>query len=158
MQEFLRSFVLLLIFLSVVGGIYLFLLPEGGLSETAAAVLSAVTLVCALSPLFGLARRLQGAELSFSPSVETRAADPALLEDAGRETVERVIGDALRQSTDVHYRTELTVHIGEDYGIDIQRVRLVFARRFPEEAEAAAALRAALGIDPEIGFEAEECT
>ena len=158
MQEFLRSFVLMLIFLAVVGEIYLFLLPEGGLSETAAAVLSAVTLVCALSPLFGLAERLRDARFSFAPSVETQSADPALLAAAGEETVERVIEETLRQITDAPYRAELTVHIGEDYGIDIPSVRLVFARRFPEQAEAAAALRGALGIDPEFGFESEECT
>ena len=155
MQELLRSFVLLLVFLSVTGGIYLYLLPEGGLSETAASVLSAVTLVCVLSPLFGLAQRLKGFDFSFALPAETAATDPAPLEAAARETAERLIGETVRRYTDEPYRVELTVHTDADYRIDIQRVRLVFERRFPELTDLAYALRTALGADPEFEFGSE---
>ena len=155
MPDFIRSFVLLLIFLAVAGGLCAFVLPEGATSDTAAAILSAVTLLCVLSPLFALRNGIKNAELSFAEPAPAETAGLSELEAAGRAVVENVIADTVAQYTDVPYRTELAVHIADDSSIDIQRVRVIFARSFPEAADLAFALKNALGIAPETAFESE---
>ncbi len=156
-MDLLRSFSLLLVFLAFAGVLYRFLLPSGRVSETAKAVLSAAALVCVLSPLFSAVRGLNAWDGSL-PSAEPPAFDAAYeaYAAAGRAAVQSVIDETVRGFTDVPYRTEIGVHIPEDLSIDIESVRIIFARRFENMNELMLQLKNRLGVAPAVETEAAE--
>ena len=154
-MEQIKTFALMLVFCAAAGFVYYLLLPSGGVSRTAKGVLSAVLLLCVLSPLFSF---LHLQTPSFAPQQES-AADggaAALLEESVRRRIEQTVRDTAAAFTDLPYETEITVHITQDYGINIETVRLIFGTEFPERAALREALAERLGFPAAVELREDE--
>ena len=147
-MEQLKTFALMLVFCAAAGLVYFLLLPSGKVSETAKGVLGAVLLFFALTPLFSFA----GMEIpSFSaaePQDYVGNGDAVL--SAAEQAVLRTVEDTVRRFTDLPFETELEMHITEDYCIDIEQVRLIFAAGLEDCETLRQALAEALGTVPEV--------
>ena len=147
-MEQIRSFALMLVFCAAAGLIYYLLLPAGKVSDTAKSVFSAVLLLAVLTPLFSFAGMQLPASTAAPP--ETDAYDADILLAAVRQQIEKTLEAVVRQFTDQPYETELTMHITEDNGINIEQIRLVFDSDFAEREPLMQALTQALGAAPEV--------
>ncbi len=150
MIETLRGFAVMLVFCAAAGLVYYFLLPSGRLSQTAKGVLSAVFLLCVLTPLVTLVR---GRLPEISPTPENASVyDYGYVEQAARETLTRTVEAAVRNVTNAPYELQADMYIAEDGGIHIERVSIVFGAYEPGAEALRDALTAALGFTPEMRF------
>lgn len=147
-MEELKGFALMLVFCAAAGLVYYLLLPAGSVSDTAKGALSALLLLCVLTPLFSFFRM----ELpSFSVEESSVAADGGETLLAAAETqVRQVIETVARGYTDLPFETEIVMHITENNGINMEQVRLTFPREFSGRAALTEALSEALGMPPDV--------
>jgi hypothetical protein len=147
-MEEIRTFALMLVFCAAAGLVYYLLLPSGRVSETAKGVLGAVLLFCVLTPLFSFVN----IEMPAFPEVQTEnyAENGDLLLAGAERAVRQTVESVVRQFTALPCETEIRMHITEDYGIEIEQVRLIFSAE-PEDGETLRqALTQALGAAPEV--------
>ena len=149
-METLKSFAVLLLFVSAACCIYYFLLPGGNVSKTAKKVLAAFFLFCVSAPLFSLWKT------GFAPDVwdlpeETQAvtagAEP--FASAGEAAVRREAARILDAAGAAPYSLRVETHIEDDLRINIRQVTVIFERDFAGRAEVIADLAAALGAPVE---------
>ena len=155
----LKSFALLLLFVSAACGVYYFLLPAGNVAETAKKLLSVFFLACAAAPLFTALRQGGTADLfSFPEETQSVAGGAEAFAAAGEQAVRRMAEGVLDARTDVPYELRVETHIGEDLRIDIQQVTVIFERDFAGRDELTAALTEALGarVRSEVKHAADE--
>ena len=143
-----RTFALMLVFCAAAGLVYYLLLPSGKVSETAKGVLSAVLLLCVLAPLFSFMH----IELPAFPEARTEnyAENGDILLAAAERAVRQTAESVVRQFTALPYETEIRMHITEDYGIEIEQVRLIFSAEPEDVGTLRQALTEALGTAPEV--------
>lgn len=143
--EKLKTFSLLLVFVSAAGCVYYFLLPSGNISKTAKRILSVFLLSAAVFPLFSLFSSTGTGSLPFAEPAATAAADTEPLlretEAALRREAERIV----RNYTETPCEIRAEIHITEDYGINLERLTVTFERDFPEREAATADLGAVFG-------------
>lgn len=148
-MEELKSWGLLLLFVSIGSLIYCFLLPGGAVSKTAKAVISIALMSLVFSPLFSVAGNISGYSFDFPDSYESEDYSYYVKEQA-RLATEAVIGDTVRKFTSVPYKTEIFININADNSIDIEYVGITFSAKPQHEKELIDALSEALGIIPHI--------
>ena len=125
-----RSAVLLLAFCAAAGLLFHFLLPEGGVSRTARALISLVMLSAVCAPLFGVMEYLGASVGENGVFGSFGEPDTAASRDLYRETVEaavgNVCGEIVKKYTNVPRKITVNAHITEENGIRIEHVRIVF--------------------------------
>ena len=145
-MEALKSFAVLLLFVSAACCIYYFLLPGGNVSKTAKKLLAVFFLFCVSAPLFSLWKT------GFDPGTwelpeETAAvtADAEPFAAAGEAAVRREAARILDAGASVPYTLRVETHIEDGPRINIQQVTVIFERDFAGRADVIAELTAALG-------------
>ena len=151
-MEEIKSWGLLMLFVSAGSLIYCFLLPSGAVSRAAKSVISIVLVCTLLSPVLKIYDAFSGAQFSFSEP-PTASDYSSIIEDSARSEIEKIISDSVRQFTSVPYETEIFINIGEDYGINIEYVRLTFSAAPQYEESITRTLYERLGIFPDIRVE-----
>lgn len=159
-MDTLREAVLLLSFCAVCGLLFHFLLPEGNVSRMAKTVMSLLMLCALCTPLFRVLDAFDGASGNSRIFSSFGERDTTFPEDLYRQTVEKevcgVCGDIVKKYTDVPYEITADVHISDDGGIRIERVRIVFDA-LPEGRDAIEKeITEACGIVPAIGVKHED--
>lgn len=151
-MEEIKSWGLLMLFVSAGSLIYCFLLPSGAVSRAAKSVISIVLVCTLLSPVLKIYEAFSGAQFSFSEPPATSDYG-SVIEDSAKAEIEKIISDCVRQFTSVPYETEIFINIGEDYGINIEYVRLIFSATPQFEENITKTIYERLGIFPDIRVE-----
>ena len=148
-MEDIKSWGLLLIFVSMGSLIYCFLLPSGAVSKTAKSVISIVLMSLVFFPLFSAVGNIPEYDFDLSDSIESEDYN-YLIKEQVKTATEEVIRDTVRKFTYVPYKTEIFVNINPDNSIHIEYVGITFSAKPQYEAELTDALYTALGIIPHI--------
>lgn len=153
-MESLKNTALLLLFASVMGLIYYFLLPSGKISQTAKSVFSVFMLLCVIGPLFSF----MNMEL---PDIDIEAYnDFAELDEnfisAVKNTVISQIDGVIKKYTEAPYDIEVSVNISSDKSINIEQVRIIFDSGFVVSEKMKDELSVKLGTEPIISEREEE--
>ena len=149
-----KSFALMLLFVSVALAVATFLLPSGQISKTAKAVMSVFMIFCVASPVFGVigkngdGRELLGIFSGFAAPDITENAD--VFAEEAAEKIKETLGLQIKKFTDISYNISVFADIGEDYVINIERVRISFDVRPDNLEEIAFALEKELGFMPDF--------
>lgn len=151
-MENLKSWGILLLFISAGSLIYCFLLPSGGISKTAKAVLSVCVLSCVCFPLFGVFSSFTDGKISFSPVVQIEDYEDIYITSA-RASAEALVKEIIRKYTTVPYKTEIFIDKTDDGSINIEYVGITFSAKPQHEKEMREALYNALLIVPDIKVE-----
>ncbi len=153
-METLKSFAAIMVFIAAAGFIYTFLLPSGKLSQTAKSVLSALVLLCSLSPLFSLAGQ---APPSFSAAeYEYKEEYNGLWLQTVKETLAAEVRKTVSRYTDQPFELFIDANITETYIININSVRLVFRAAPAGIDELRSALCELLGTGAVLEVQEEE--
>ena len=156
-MDSLENSVLLLLFCSVCGLIFHFLLPEGSVSRTAKAAMSLLMLCALCTPIFGVFDHLRSSGVDRVVFGGFGEADTTFPEEQYRralgEEVAALCGETVKKYTNVPYRITADVHISGDGVISIERIRIVFD--VPPEGRDAieTEIKERYGIIPEIKVE-----
>ncbi len=143
----------MMVFVSVAGFIYCFLLPAGGVSRMAKNLLSAIFLLLVLSPLFSFI----GQELPLQEQASAAYTENgALYAEAVKTALGKEINETVSKYTDLPYTLLLDAHISEDRVISIDRVRLSFSSAPGDETALLNALTDLLGTAPELEVQEDE--
>ncbi len=149
-----KSFALMLLFVSAALAAVTFLLPSGHISKSAKAALSVFMTLCVVAPVFGVIGKNSDARALLDIFSGFDAPDVAENADAFAKAAEEKITDALdakiTRLTDIPYNISLNTDIGEDFVINIERVRIQFSERPENLDEIAFALEKELGFMPEF--------
>lgn len=151
-MEDIKSWGLLMIFLSVGSLIYCFLLPSGSVSRLSKGVISIVVISAVFMPLFSVFEGLSGVSFSFSSPPETENVYD-FLEEEGRKAAEEIIKNTVRKYTAVPYETEIFINKEENGSININYVGITFSAAPQYEKALCEELTEALGIIPHIKVE-----
>lgn len=151
-MEDLKSWGLLLLFVSAGSLIYCFLLPSGSVSKMAKSVISIAFVCVAFMPLTSLAQLITDTDFSFSEVLPSEDFRP-YVEQSARQETEKIISGCVRKYTSVPYETEIFINIGEDLGIRIEYIRLVFSAKPQFEDDIVQAIYSQLGIIPDVRVE-----
>ena len=151
-MEELKSWGLLLLFLSAGSLIYCFLLPSGAVSKAAKAVISVVLMSLVFIPMFSAFGNMRAEDFMLSGEYETENYD-YFLEESVRSAAEEVIRTTVRKFTQVPYKTEIFINKTEEGSINIEYVGITFEARPQYEENLTDALYEALGIIPDIRVE-----
>jgi len=153
-MEAVKNSALMLLYASVMGLIYYFLLPSGKISQTAKSVLSVFMLLCVIQPLFSFMNmELPGINLQEYEKFED--IDGELI-SAAENTVTSLIDSVVKKYCDEPYSIDVSVNILSDKSINIKQVRIVFEKGFIPEEEMINELELILGAPPEISVREEE--
>ncbi|MBQ2759783.1 MAG: hypothetical protein IJE93_08455 [Clostridia bacterium] len=147
---------ILLLFVSVGGYIYYYLLPSSSVSDTAKAVLCVFSLSAVCAPLFGAFSDINTDIFDFE-AYSTMNEEEALSFYAQQalKTVEEKTAEAVQKYTAVPYKLETDVNISEDYSINIEYIRLIFEKEIGDISELLFALEEVFGFIPEITVQNE---
>ena len=154
--ENIKSWALLLLFVSVGGYIYYYLLPSSSVSDTAKAVLCVFSLSAVCVPLFGAFSDINADIFDFE-SYSTMNEEDALefYAETARKTIEEKTLETVRQYTAVEYKLETDINISEDYSINIEYIRLIFEKEIGDTYDLSRALEEVFGFIPEITVQNE---
>lgn len=153
-METLKNTALLLLFASVMGLIYYFLLPSGKISQTAKSVLSVFMLLCAMEPLFSF-MNMEMPDIDFYAYNDFADLDDEFI-SAAKKTVISKIDGVIKKYTETPYDIEVSVNISADRSIDIEQVRIIFDKGFVPAGEMKEELALTLGTEPLISAREEE--
>ena len=154
-MEEIKSWGLMMVFLSVGSLIYCFLLPAGASSRLSKGVVGIVVIMTSLMPVFSLFGTLTREKLSFSDGPE--AADYSdFFEEQAKNAIEEIIKNTVRKYTVVPYKTEIFINNDDTGYINIDYVGITFSAKPQYEKELTAELVSALGIIPQIRVEAAD--
>lgn len=151
-MENIRSWALMLIFISAGSLIYCFLLPSGNVSKTAKSVISLVVLSSVCLPVFGAFSSFESNDFSFSSPPPVYDFDDVLLQTVKTET-ENIIRETVIKYTNVPYKTEILIDKTEDGSININYVGITFSAKPQREKEIREALFERLSLMPDIKVE-----
>ena len=140
----LKSFALMLLFVSAALAAVTFLLPSGRISKSAKAVFSVFMTLCVVAPLFALLDIFSGFE---APDITENGSGFAA---AAEEKIKDALGAEIDRRTDIPYNISLNTDIGGDFVINIESVRISFSERPENLDEIAFALEKELGFMPEF--------
>ena len=150
----LKSFALMLLFVSAALAAVTFLLPSGRISKSAKAVFSVFMTLCVVAPLFGVIgkngdpRALLDIFSGFeAPDITENGSRFAA---AAEEKIKNALGAEIDRRTDIPYNISLNTDIGGDFVINIESVRISFSERPENLDEIAFALEKELGFMPEF--------
>ena len=149
----LKSFALMLLFVSAALAAVTFLLPSGRISKSAKAVFSVFMTLCVVAPLFGVIgngdpRALLDIFSGFeAPDITENGSGFAA---AAEEKIKDALGAEIDRRTDIPYNISLNTDIGGDFVINIESVRISFSERPEKLDEIAFALEKELGFMPEF--------
>ena len=153
-MDALKNTALMLLFASVMGLIYYFLLPSGKISQTAKSVLSVFMLLCVMQPLFSF-MNMEMPEISIDVYNNFAELDENFI-SAAKNTVINEIDFVIKKYTETPYNIDVSVNIFSDKSIDIEQVRIVFDKGFIPPAGMEEELFSALGIKPIVSAREEE--
>ena len=149
-----KRWVLALLFTSVCGMIYHFLLPSGSVSKTAKKIISLVMLCAVCMPVFGVFRAgtlFPSIPEIFGEAEEAETSVPyAYYENAARYAIEEQCRETVGKYTSVPFEVTADVHISADGGIRIEHIRIVFDAQPEGKDGMTAELTALLGMVPDI--------
>lgn len=151
-MEELKSWGLLLLFLSAGSLIYCFLLPSGSVSKTAKAVISVALMSLIFMPLFSVFSSFGTEDFGLSGEYETEDY-VGFLEESVRTAAEEVIKNTVRKFTTVPYKTEIFINKTAEGNINIEYVGITFSAVPQYREKLSDALYEALGIIPDIRVE-----
>ncbi len=151
-MEQLKSWGLLMLFASAGSLIYCFLLPSGAVSKMAKAVISLVLVCTLLMPALEIYESLSGIDFQLLDAPVTEDHN-SLIEESARAELEKIINGCVRKFTTVPYESEIFINIGEDFGISIEYVKLIFSAVPQSEEDIIDAVYESTGIFPDIRVE-----
>lgn len=151
-MEEIKSFGLMLLFVSAGSLIYCFLLPSGAVSKTAKSVISILLMSLVFLPLFSVFGSVSTEDFGLSGSYKTEDYN-SYLEESVKAVTRDVIKETVVKFTNVPYKTEIFVNKSEEGNINIEYVGITFSAKPQFEKEMTEALTAALGIIPHIRVE-----
>lgn len=151
-MEELKSWGLLLLYISAGSLIYCFLLPSGGVSKTAKSVISLCVTVSLALPLFNSLGKLKGIDFTFEVPTEIRKYDDFVMLSA-ENAIEELIKENVLKFTNVPYKTDIIIDKVEDGSINIGYVGLIFSSKPLREDELREALFQVLGVPVNISVE-----
>lgn len=146
-----KAWALLLLFVSIGGFIYYYLLPVSGVSETAKSVLCVFSLSAVCIPLFGSFSDIDKDIFNFeaySTLNEQEALENFAL--STKETLNLQIEECVKKYTDTPYEIDIGINISDSYSINIEYVRLIFEKDFGDIYALSRALENICGFIPEI--------
>ena len=154
--EQIKIWAILLLFVSVGGYIYYYLLPSSSVSDTAKAVLCVFSLSAVCVPLFGAFSGIDSDIFDFE-SYSTMNEEDALefYADTARKTIEENTLATVQQYTSVSYKLETDINISDDYSINIEYIHLIFEKEIGDTYDLARALEEVFGFIPEITVQNE---
>lgn len=144
-----KSWGLILVFVSAGCMIYYFLLPSGSVSKTAKAVLSSLVFGVICMPLFSVIISVPDMSFEFSSAPDMEDFDGFVLSQA-RKATESIIEECIKKYTDEEYKTEIFIDISDDSFINISKVNIIFQVRPAHEKDIRQELYDKLGIMPDI--------
>ncbi len=151
-MENLKSWGILLLFVSAGSLVYCFILPSGSISKTAKSVLSVCVLSCVCFPLFGVFSAFTDYEINFSSVPDIKEYDDIYI-DSVRTAAQELIEEIIRKYTFVPYKTEIFIDKTDDGSINIEYVGITFSAKPQYEKEMREALYDALLTVPDIKVE-----
>lgn len=149
-----KSWGLLLLFISAGCFIYYFLLPSGNISKTARSILGITVMSVVCIPIFSVTDFLGKVEPQFGEPPAMISPEDYLRTETENE-INRIIGDTVKKFTDISYKTEINIDINEETGINIEQISVFFEKRPETLREIKEALYEALSIMPEVKVESE---
>ena len=154
--EQIKMWAILLLFVSVGGYIYYYLLPSSSVSQTAKAVLCVFSLSAVCMPLFGAFSHIDSDIFEFE-SYSTMNEEDALefYADTALKTIEEKTLETVQKYTSVSYKLETDINISEDYSINIEYIRLIFEKEIGDTNELSRALEELFGFIPAITVQDE---
>lgn len=153
-METLKNTALMLLFASVMGLIYYFLLPSGKVSQTAKSVLSVFMLLCVMGPLFSF-MNMEMPDIYLDSYNDFADLDGEFIAVA-KKTVINEIDGVIKKYTETPYDIEVSVNISANKSIDIEQVRIVFDEGYVLYEEMQEELTLTLGAKPLISVRGEE--
>ena len=151
-MEDIKSWGLLMVFLSVGSLIYCFLIPSGASSRLSRGIVSLVVIMASFMPVFSVFGSLTGTEFTFSSPPET-ADYSDYFEQQAKKAVEEIIKPVIRKYTVVPYETEIFINKDDTGSINIEYIAITFSAKPLSEKELTDELVEALGIIPDIRVE-----
>lgn len=153
-MENLKSWGLMLLYISAGCLIYFFLLPSGNISKSARSIIGIIVMSVVCMPLFSVSSVLESIKTDFSQPPGIINPEGVIIEATEKE-INVLIEDILKNYTDISYKTEIIIDIDEEYGINIEQITVYFSRRPENIRELRLALFEKLSIMPEIKVESE---
>lgn len=153
-MENLKSWGMLLLFISSGCLIYYFLLPSGGVSKTARSVLGITVMSLVCLPLFSVTDYLENMDFSFSEPPDMVTPDIFLVKSCENE-INAVIDETVKKFTDISYKTVISIDITDDNSINIEHIKVVFKERPDKLREIKEALYEKLSVMPDTEVERE---
>ncbi len=158
--EKLKSFALMLLFVSAALAVTVFMLPSGRISKTAKSVLSVFMVFCVIAPVFGIiGKNGVGRELAdiFSGYSPPESSDNGeIMAEQAREQVAAALTEIIKNKTEIPFDISLDIDIGDDFIIDIKRVTVFFYSRPENLGDIAFTLEKELGFMPEFKVDDDE--
>lgn len=153
--ESIGSWAVMLVFMAASSLVYHCLLPSGRISKTAGTLMSLLTVLCVMLPLYGIIAK-NGEEL-MSP-FSFNAEDTSMYEpysryaEIAKEALREQLSVIIERYTREEYRIEAEINISEDGCIDIKQVSVMF-EKYPEKIEELSSeIEAVLGTVPVFGL------
>ena len=151
-MEDIKSWGLLMVFLSVGSLVYCFLIPSGATSRLSKGIVSIVVIMASFMPVFSAFSSLTGEKITFSSPPE--AADYSeYFEQEAKNAVEEIIKTVIRKYTVVPYETEIFINKADADSINIEYIAITFSAKPLSENELTEELIDTLGIIPDIRVE-----
>lgn len=150
-----KSWGMLLLFISAGCFIYYFLLPSGNISKTARSILGITVLSVVCIPVFSVTDFLGNFDPEFGEPPAMISPDDYLRTEAENE-INRIIENTVKNFTDISYKTEISIDINEETGINIEQIRVLFEKRPEKLREIKEALYEALSMIPDVKVERED--
>ncbi len=150
-----KNWGMLLLFISAGCFIYYFLLPSGNISKTARSILGITVMSVVCIPIFSVTDFLGRLAPEFGEPPAMVSPEGYLRTEAENE-INRIIHDTVKNFTDISYKTEISIDINEDMGINIEQIKVLFEKRPEMLREIKEALYEALSMMPDVKVEKED--